>query len=1265
MFKRLLALLMSLVLVFSLLPVSVFAEEDPGEGIVTEEETAPADPVVEEPAIQEEVLEEPETIIPEEISEEPESFDAAPEEPSEEPEEPEQEVLHYYVPFQVNPLYEGLVTYDDIPEPEEPIALYSEPVYGTVAEAKAVVREALKNRVENVSVYVVVKDFDFDALFREILYGAMEHTGNPAEGDYLLYQYGGSSGSGNVKEDSDNNHYVTVIYTLRYYNTLEQEEEMDVAVRALLNQLNLYGKSDYEKINGIYEWMCKNIYYDYTNLNVSSYKLKYTAYAALVNKTAVCQGYANLFYRLALELGVDSRIISGEGITSDGSGGHAWNIVGLDGLYYDLDATWDATYVQYYMQYGYPLEYQWFLKNEAEFSQDHVREAEFTTAAFHAAYPMATADYVYVAPSYVAQGNCGNNLTWTLDSEGVLTVSGTGEMTKFAAAKNAPWYDYLDSVKKVVIENGVTTVSNNAFRGYTGLTDVKIGNSVVSIGSNTFYGCSELSNLQLGSAIESIGPWAFHSCTSLTAVEIPDGVTSIGNSAFSYCFNLSSVEIPDSVTTIGEEAFYGSLCLTSVEIPDSVTSIGKYAFAGCTALEEIVVDGNNTAYSSDEYGVLFNKGKTTLICCPAGKTGAYAVPDSVTGISSSAFLKCTGLTSVQIGKSVASIGDSAFEYCSGLKEITFTGVAPSFATSIFYGVTAKVNYPAGDESWTEDVRKGYSGTLTWEAYCDPAHDSVDDVCAYCGTVKISEITFPDANFRAYVETLDGAEDGLLTTAELSGVTSINVSNKNIGSLTGIEYFTALTELNCSDNELMSLDVSGCTALVQLDCLNNQLTSLDVSSNAALKYLSCSRNQLTSLDVSQNTTLINLECSSNQLTSLDVSQNTSLTALWCSHNQLTSLDVSQNTALSYLFCNMSSRTVSVEQNKFDLSVLAADGFDISKASDWVGGTVSGNILTATAETVTYTYDLGNGETATFTLDLEGFCAHSIVEVHAVEPTMDAEGNIAHFACETCGKLFADAEGETELAPEDVILEKVVAMASINGVSYPTVAAALAAVQEGDTVTLMDDAQAGTLIVPVGVTLDLGDHDLTVDYLVVFNGGYVIANVNSGRLIAPKGRIILGEQGYVNAAGQYIMPIWDPVNECYQFSLFVVNTDSSKGRGLKIDEEKEEIYFQFKHQASGFAITDLLADGASDNEMSVIIRLEWSNEKGSASQAFVYNDTQVGYVSVGKNGVAQDYTFTLTGYSALNIDLSTLKVTAVIVTNSNSVASGMTWTQETAK
>jgi len=164
---------------------------------------------------------------------------------------------------------------------------------------------------------------------------------------------------------------------------------------------------------------------------------------------------------------------------------------------------------------------------------------------------------------------------------------------------------------------------------------------------------------------------------------------------------------------------------------------------------------------------------------------------------------------------------------------------------------------------------------------------------------------PDDNFEAHLEAR-GMGDGIanndsVTTSNIVGITRLGVSNQTISDLTGIEDFTALTDLSCSDNQLTSLDVSNNTALTSLRCFSNPLTSLDVSNNTALSVLVCYDNQLTTLDVSNNTALTTLWCYDNQLTSLDVSNNTALTTLRCYSNQLTSLDVSNNTALTDLHC----------------------------------------------------------------------------------------------------------------------------------------------------------------------------------------------------------------------------------------------------------------------------------------------------------------------------------------------------------------------------
>ena len=183
-------------------------------------------------------------------------------------------------------------------------------------------------------------------------------------------------------------------------------------------------------------------------------------------------------------------------------------------------------------------------------------------------------------------------------------------------------------------------------------------------------------------------------------------------------------------------------------------------------------------------------------------------------------------------------------------------------------------------------------------------------------LEINEANFPDAIFRQWVkDNLAGGKD-YMTQAEVEGVTYISASGKGIASLKGVEHFTALEELWCSDNQLATLDVSHNTALEDLDCSDNQLTTLDVSHNTALEYLHCYRNQLTTLDVSHNTALKELYCYDNQLTALDVSHSTTLEDLDCSDNKLTILNVSHNTALEDLDCSENQLTT------LDVSHIAA-------------------------------------------------------------------------------------------------------------------------------------------------------------------------------------------------------------------------------------------------------------------------------------------------------------------------------------------------------
>ncbi|MBR0035595.1 MAG: hypothetical protein IJP54_07945, partial [Synergistaceae bacterium] len=211
--------------------------------------------------------------------------------------------------------------------------------------------------------------------------------------------------------------------------------------------------------------------------------------------------------------------------------------------------------------------------------------------------------------------------------------------------------------------------------------------------------------------------------------------------------------------------------------------------------------------------------------------------------------------------------------------------------------------------------------------------------AMCGEgfadVEINAANFPDEIFRNYVSTsFDKNSDSTLSNTEIASVKDINVSDKGISSLNGIEYFTALTSLSCHYNQLTALDVSNNTALTGLYCYENQLTTLDVSKNTALSFLRCDSNKLTALDLSKNTALEYLRCDSNKLTALDLSKNTALEDLICSDNKLTALDVSGCTALWRLSCHENQLTALDLSKNTALLVLACESnqltaLDLSK------------------------------------------------------------------------------------------------------------------------------------------------------------------------------------------------------------------------------------------------------------------------------------------------------------------------------------------------
>lgn len=222
---------------------------------------------------------------------------------------------------------------------------------------------------------------DIRQMVDELIERAMEETDDPTVGDYIRYQFGGYDMDYSYSLDGDDYCYVIRIMP-HYYTTVEQEEAVDAEVAGILSQMAFTKETpEAEKIRAIYNYVYDTVKYDRVHKKNPNYHLKTTAYAAAVQHTAVCQGYSVLMYRLLEEAGIDCRVVTGTAINDTDEEYHAWNLVRSDGLYYNLDVTWDWQ----------TQTHDYYMKSDASFS-DHIRDPQFADEAFYALYPMAGQD---------------------------------------------------------------------------------------------------------------------------------------------------------------------------------------------------------------------------------------------------------------------------------------------------------------------------------------------------------------------------------------------------------------------------------------------------------------------------------------------------------------------------------------------------------------------------------------------------------------------------------------------------------------------------------------------------------------------------------------------------------------------------------------------------------------------------------------------------------------------------------------------------------
>ena len=417
-------------------------------------------------------------------------------------------------------------------------------------------------------------------------------------------------------------------------------------------------------------------------------------------------------------------------------------------------------------------------------------------------------------------GTCGDNLTWTYESAtNTLTISGTGNMNNYQPFSYAsPWDSFRSSIKKVIIENGVTSIGDRAFFKCSGLTSITIPNSVTSIGYTAFSGCSGLTSVTIPNSVTSIAEAAFRSCSGLTSVNIPNSVTSIGDYAFYDCSGLTSVHIsdlvawcnitfagnpfrdlsstlhlylngtevkdlviPNNVTTIGDNAFYGFSGLTSVTIPNSVTSIGSRAFFNCSGLTSVTIPNSVTSIGDNAF--LYCSGLTSV-----------TIPNSVTSIGFGAFSYCSGLTSVTIPNSVTSIGSCAFSYCSGLTSVTVASGNTKY--------DSRDSCNAIIESSTNTLVHGCKNTTIPNSVTSIGDD------AFFGCSNLTSITIPNS-----VTSIGGCAfwycTGLTSITIPNSVTVINPSAfRDCSGLTSVTIPNSVTSIGGSAFD-------GCSSLTQV------------------------------------------------------------------------------------------------------------------------------------------------------------------------------------------------------------------------------------------------------------------------------------------------------------------------------------------------------------------------------------------------------------------------------------------------------------------
>ncbi|MCD7889407.1 MAG: leucine-rich repeat protein [Oscillospiraceae bacterium] len=400
-------------------------------------------------------------------------------------------------------------------------------------------------------------------------------------------------------------------------------------------------------------------------------------------------------------------------------------------------------------------------------------------------------------------GTCGDNLTWALYSDGLLVILGTGEMTDYvdsptAFDTRAPWFSYRSSIESVIVDSGVTSIGNYAFRGCTNMTSIVLPDTVESIGEYAFYESESLAEVSISGCV--IGTYAFCSCTSL-----------------------SSINFSGEITSIGYRAFYNTACYNDTDTwYDGVLYIGNWLIATDNSFETCSILGGTVGIADRAF--YENTGLTTVY-----------MPSSLKYIGTSAFYKCTALSNVTFGNNIKTIGSYAFYNCSSLKNLSLsTESVTSIGTYAFYGT----GYYKDSNNWTGDLL--YVDTWLVNIRGSRLLSSTDITVKY-GTTGIADYTFREQSTLTSISIPNGVKYiGEGAFYKCSSITGISVPDSvvtDIGdylfyqcsSLEYVDGYSSATSIGdyafYRDSSLTGFSIPAGVTSIGVSAFNN-CTSLD-------------------------------------------------------------------------------------------------------------------------------------------------------------------------------------------------------------------------------------------------------------------------------------------------------------------------------------------------------------------------------------------------------------------------------------------------------